>query len=187
MHRRAAKRLFDSERPLYARREMTIGDQIYQSGEEIPWKDLDVAESFVMSWFRNRFVGHDQLIDAPPSVEAQPELSADQVENYLGSVTGADGLRTDGPSIEEWVDHGYLPEDYEKSFISGMLQGYTIKKTAALKQFQRTKLGPWDEKLVQQIRADRQALSERIAAAPAPAPQPAPQASSEKTGPTQGE
>lgn len=67
--RHKARRLFDPDRPVYARRELTIGDRTFQPGDVVPLAELDVAVSTAQMWYRVRFIGHD----APVMPEAPEE------------------------------------------------------------------------------------------------------------------
>lgn len=59
-----------------------------------------------------------ELLELQPARQPKPE-AADEV---TGPVLDANGLRTDGPTVQEYVDHGYLATGYPPS-------GYASRST----------------------------------------------------------
>lgn len=53
------QRLFDPEKPLFALRELHVGDIVYNAGEPFPWKHLDgLTKETVQTLFNVRHVSH---------------------------------------------------------------------------------------------------------------------------------
>ena len=66
MLRHKVKRLFDPARPVFARRELTIGDRVFRVGDEIHLAQLGVPLPTAQLWFRVRYIGHDRLVTNQP-------------------------------------------------------------------------------------------------------------------------
>src|SRR3990167_10207110 len=139
MNRTTAKRLFDPHPPLYCRRELTEGGHTFGIGDEFPWEQLGLRPEHVLPLFRHRHVGHDRLVD-----EEKPDGVAPEAE----ALTDESGNRLDGPTIEEWVGAGYLPEPYPP-------RGWAIKPSDGLLAWNARQAGgevlvvlPWDEAAV---------------------------------------
>ena len=156
MNRTTAKRLFDPHRPLYCRRELTEGGHTFGIGDEFPWEQLGLRPEHVLPLFRHRHVGHDRLVD-----EEKPDGVAPEAE----ALTDESGNRLDGPTIEEWVGAGYLPEHYPP-------RGWAIKPSDGLLAWNARQAGgevlvvlPWDEAAVQKRRTENEEYAARQARA----------------------
>jgi hypothetical protein len=95
-------RFIDLEKPLFVRRALNLGDQgIIEVGTVLDWKKLDISEWEVKRWFRLRMIDH-QTIDPLTGKFCEPQ----------NPITGEDGRRLDGPTLEEWEAAGYLAVHY---------------------------------------------------------------------------
>lgn len=101
------KRLLDLSRPLYVRRRMTTRGHSFGMGEKLPWQEIGVSQRSIERWFRLRIVSHE------PGGDQRPGRNYDQKEiDRREGRTDADGLRLDGPTLEEFTIAGYPPESY---------------------------------------------------------------------------
>jgi len=152
MGRFQLRRTFKEDSPLYVRRQLEAAGIQFNMGELLPWKELEVELGMVKRWFRLRLVGHELIEGGPPREEPQARKPP----------RDSHGLRTDGPTIEEFVAAGYLPEHYEDGNI---LQDYATKPSPGLSSYRRDKTGPWLEEQMEERRA-------RITVKPVPEPDP---------------
>ncbi len=117
-----SQRLLDLERPLFVRGNIRFHGEVYGMREELPWRDMGVSEATIAMWFRLKKISH-----SPGGEIGERER-----------LTNVQGLRTDGPIIEEFVAAGYLPENYPP-------EGYAVRRSSGLTQFRKDGSGPWDD------------------------------------------
>jgi hypothetical protein len=132
----------------------------FRVDDPIPWRELGVGLYVVQGWFRQRLVSHERRDQTPRLNSGMSEEGVDTLP-----LTTPTGLRLDGPTVEEWVANGYLPEHYEQSFRDGMLCGFAIKASPGLTALRTGGRVPWDEAAVAANRTRRAADAEREAQA----------------------
>lgn len=83
--RRHIRRHFNPELPLYAQCELTEGGEVYEQGEEFPWKDLGLDERAIMTLFRVRKLSHhpqgDILASAPQEPVGEETTDPDDLDD----------------------------------------------------------------------------------------------------------
>lgn len=124
MNRLRAKRKFDPTQPVYTRRAMTTHGQKFEPRDQIPWQSMGIQLRTMQAWYRLRRISHDPGGDA----------------RYERRLVNSKGERTDGPTIEEWVAVGYLPENYPPP-------GWAVRESAGYTQFSETGEGPWGQQV----------------------------------------
>lgn len=130
-------RLLDLEKPLFVRRKMTAGGREWDDHEEFKWMLHGISAQTVGMLFRQRRISHFKEGDFTTPLTTT-ESDARQAEVYADPLTDADGLRLDGPTVEEWVAAGYLARVYPPN-------GYRMRKSPGLTKLQN-ELVEMDEK-----------------------------------------
>lgn len=111
LRRKKVQRLLDVTRPLFARRPMQISGVVVGVGEEVRWQELGVSKRRLEMWFRLRKISHHARGEQQARRDAVEKDRQDRLEDVV-SITDEDGLRVDGPTIQQWIASGYLPENY---------------------------------------------------------------------------
>jgi hypothetical protein len=71
MLRHKAKRLFDPAKPVYARRELVVGEKVYQIGDLVMVDGVEIPLGLAQTWFRLRFIGHESLEASPAAAPVE--------------------------------------------------------------------------------------------------------------------
>ncbi len=134
--RRRAKRTLDPGLPVYARRPVRTHGLVFGVRDAIPWRNLGISFRTILCWWRTRLISHDPR--------------GDNAKVVREGMTDSDGNRLNGPTIEEWVETGYLPEQYPPA-------GWAAVPSPALEQYKELDgLGPWDHEMLDERRATQE-------------------------------